>query len=51
VLVPPKNHILPYSFVLVHLCSNNVAKYQVLTLALQMAIAMSIKDFDVYGDS
>ena len=51
VLVSPEMHILPYSFVLVDLCSNNVAEYQVLILGLQMAIGMRIKDLDVYGDS
>jgi len=51
VFVSPKKHILPYSFILVNLCSNNVAKYQVLILGLQMAIGMEIKDFNVCGDS
>ena len=51
VLISPKKHILPYSFILVNLCSNNVAKYQVLILGLQMAIGMEIKDFNVCGDS
>ena len=30
---------------------NNVAEYQVLILALQMATKMEIKDLDIYGDS
>jgi len=51
VLVSPERHILPYSFVLVDLFSNNVAEYQALILGLQMAIRMGIKDLDVYGDS
>ena len=51
VLISPKKHILPYSFVLVDLCSNNVAEYQTLILDLQMAIEMGIKDLDVYSDS
>jgi len=50
VLISPKKHILPYSFVLVNLCSKNVVEYQVLILVLQMAIGMGIKDLDVYGD-
>ena len=44
VLVSPEKHILPYSFVLTQLCSNNVAEYQALKLGLQMAIEMGIKD-------
>jgi len=51
VLVSPKKHILPYSFILVDLFSNNVAEYQPLILGFQMAIGMGIKDLDVYGDS
>ena len=50
-LVSPKKNILPYSFVLINLSSNNLAEYQVLILGLQMAIGMGIKDLDVYGDS
>jgi len=51
VLISPEKHILPYSFVLSQLCSNNVAEYQALILDLQMALEMGIKDLDVYGDS
>jgi len=34
VLVSHEKHILPYFFVLVDLCSNNVAEYQALILGL-----------------
>jgi len=51
VLISPEKHILPYSFALTQLCSNNVAKYQALILGLQMALEIGIKDLDVYGDS
>jgi len=44
VLVSPQKHILPYSFVLFNLWSNNVAEYQALILGLQMAIGIGIKD-------
>ena len=50
-LVSPEKHILPYSFALMQLCSNNVAEYQALILGLQMALEMGIKDLDMYGDS
>jgi len=43
VFVTPEKHILPYSFVLTQLCSNNVAEYQALNLGLQMAIEMGIR--------
>jgi len=39
-----KNHTMIHGF-------NNVAEYQALILGLQMAMAMGIKDLDVYGDS
>jgi len=51
VFVSLEKHILPYSFVLTQLCSNNVAKYQALNLGLKMAIEMGIKDLNIYGDS
>jgi len=51
VLVSLERHILPYSFILVNLCFNNVAEYQALILGFQMAIRMRIKDLDVYDDS
>jgi len=51
VFVSPEKHIPSYSFVLTQLCSNNMAEYQALILGLQMALKMSIKDLDVYGDS
>ena len=51
VFVSPEKHILPYSFVLTQLCSNNVAEYQALNLGLEMAIEMGITDLNIYGDS
>jgi len=46
-----KKHILPYSFILVNLCFNNVVEYKALITGLQLTIRMGIKDLDVYGDS
>uniref|UniRef100_A0A803L4J8 RNase H type-1 domain-containing protein n=1 Tax=Chenopodium quinoa TaxID=63459 RepID=A0A803L4J8_CHEQI len=51
VFVSPEKHVLPYSFVLTQLCSNNMAEYQALIMGLQMAVEMEIQDLDVYGDS
>jgi len=47
VLVSPGKHILPYSFTLTQLCSNNMAAYKTLILGLQMVIEMGIKDLHV----
>uniref|UniRef100_A0A803N5V0 RNase H type-1 domain-containing protein n=1 Tax=Chenopodium quinoa TaxID=63459 RepID=A0A803N5V0_CHEQI len=51
VFVPPEKDVLPYSFVLTQLCSNNMDEYQALIMGLQMAIEMGIHDLNVYGDS
>jgi len=44
VVVSLEKHILPYSFILINLCSNNVDQYQALILGLEMTIGMGIKD-------
>ncbi|KAM1929819.1 hypothetical protein ACFX13_031327 [Malus domestica] len=51
VFMSPQRQILPYSFQLSELCSNNVAEYQALILGLQMAINMEITVLKIYGDS
>ncbi|CAL8991156.1 unnamed protein product, partial [Prunus brigantina] len=51
VFVSPEKHVLPYSFSLSELCSNNVAEYQALIMGLQMAVEMKISSLEVYGDS
>ncbi|CAM8896658.1 unnamed protein product [Rhodiola kirilowii] len=51
VFVSPENHLLPFSFTLTQLCSNNMAEYQALLLGLQVARQISIDKMDIYGDS
>ncbi|XP_070672146.1 uncharacterized protein [Malus domestica] len=51
VFMSPQRKILPYSFQLSKLCSNNVAEYQALIIRLQMAINIEITALEVYGDS
>ncbi|XP_074293723.1 uncharacterized protein LOC141620863 [Silene latifolia] len=51
VFVTPQNHLMPYSFTLTQLCSNNMAEYQALILGLQMAIEIGVRDMDINGDS
>ncbi|BFG31015.1 hypothetical protein CerSpe_172890 [Prunus speciosa] len=51
VFVSPERHVLPYSFCLSELCSNNIAEYQALIMGLQMAVEMKISSLEVYGDS
>ena len=43
VFTSPEKHMLPYSFTLSELCSNNVAEYQALIIDLQMASEFGIK--------
>ncbi|CAM8889845.1 unnamed protein product [Rhodiola kirilowii] len=51
VFVSPENHLLPFSFTLTQLCSNNMAEYQALLLGLQMARQIRVDEMDIYGDS
>ncbi|XP_057249308.1 uncharacterized protein LOC130590775 [Beta vulgaris subsp. vulgaris] len=51
VFISPEKCILPYSFMLTQLCSNNMAEYQALIIGLQMAIEMGLRDLDIHGDS
>ncbi|CAM8968431.1 unnamed protein product [Rhodiola kirilowii] len=51
VFVSPENHLLPFSFTLTQLCSNNMTEYQALLLGLQMVRQISIDKMDIYGDS
>ncbi|KAA0032749.1 uncharacterized protein E6C27_scaffold853G00920 [Cucumis melo var. makuwa] len=51
VLISSEKHMLPYSFVLAELCSNNVAEYQALIIGLQMALEIGVSFIEIYGDS
>ncbi|XP_074300241.1 uncharacterized protein LOC141631474 [Silene latifolia] len=51
VFVTPQNHLMPYSFTLTQLCSNNKEEYQAHILGLQMAIEIGVRDMDIYGGS
>ncbi|KAA0043405.1 hypothetical protein E6C27_scaffold1639G00040 [Cucumis melo var. makuwa] len=51
VLISPEKYMLPYSFALTKLCSNNVAEYQALIIGLQMALEIGVSVIEIYGDS
>ncbi|XP_022151605.1 uncharacterized protein LOC111019518 [Momordica charantia] len=51
VVVSPEKHMLPYSFTLGELCSNNTAEYQALIIGLQIFIKIGITYIEIYGDS
>ncbi|KAG9453434.1 hypothetical protein H6P81_006338 [Aristolochia fimbriata] len=49
--VSPKKDLLPYSFVLTQICSNNEAEYQALLLGLGIAVEMQLPQLHIHGDS
>ncbi|KAG9450295.1 hypothetical protein H6P81_010260 [Aristolochia fimbriata] len=49
--VSPKKDLLPYSFVLTQICSNNEAEYQAIILGLGIAVEMQLLQLNIYGDS
>ncbi|XP_070047111.1 uncharacterized protein [Nicotiana tomentosiformis] len=51
VFVISQGEVLPYSFTLTQLYSNNVAEYQALILGLEMAIEMKRLQLQVFSDS
>ncbi|XP_070021778.1 uncharacterized protein [Nicotiana sylvestris] len=51
VFANPQGEVLPYSFTLTQLCSNNVTEYQALILGLEMDVDMKKLQLQVFGDS
>ncbi|XP_070015574.1 uncharacterized protein [Nicotiana sylvestris] len=51
VFVTSQGGVLPYSFMLMQLCYNNIVEYQALILALKMAVKMKWLQLQVFGDS
>nr|XP_016461674.1 PREDICTED: uncharacterized protein Mb2253c-like [Nicotiana tabacum] len=51
VFVTSQGEVLPYSFMLTQLCSNNVAEYQALILGLEIDVEMKWLQLQVFGDS
>ncbi|XP_070046883.1 uncharacterized protein [Nicotiana tomentosiformis] len=51
VFVTSQGEVLPYSFTLTQLCSNNVAEYQALILGLEMAVKINRLQLQVFGNS
>ncbi|XP_075103508.1 uncharacterized protein LOC142178079 [Nicotiana tabacum] len=50
VFVTSQGKVLPYSFILTQLCSNNIAEYQALILGLKMVVDMKQLQLQVFGD-
>ncbi|KAI5349072.1 hypothetical protein L3X38_001959 [Prunus dulcis] len=51
VFITPSGGLIPYSFSLLALCSNNVAEYEALIIGLEIALEMHIDCLQAYGDS
>ncbi|XP_070036468.1 uncharacterized protein [Nicotiana tomentosiformis] len=51
IFVTSQGEVLPYSFKLTQLCSNNFFEYQALILGLEMAVEMKRLQLQVFGDS
>ncbi|XP_070041067.1 uncharacterized protein [Nicotiana tomentosiformis] len=51
VFVTSQVEVLPYSFTLTQLCSNNVAEYQALIVGLEIAVDIKQFPLQVFGDS
>ncbi|XP_070003202.1 uncharacterized protein [Nicotiana sylvestris] len=51
VFVTSRGEVLPYSFTLMQLFSNNVVEYQALILRLEMVVEMKQLELQVFGDS
>ncbi|XP_062099706.1 uncharacterized protein LOC133805538 [Humulus lupulus] len=51
VFVMPSGGLIPYSFHILAICTNNVAEYEALIIALKIALEMKIQSLEVFGDS
>nr|XP_016441451.1 PREDICTED: uncharacterized protein Mb2253c-like [Nicotiana tabacum] len=51
VFITSQGEVLPYSFTLMQLCSNNVVEYQAPILGLEMAVQIKRLQLQVFGDS
>lgn len=51
VFISLEDDILPYIYSLTKPCSNNVAKYNVLNIGLEIAVEIEVKYLEVYDNS
>ena len=51
VLVSPQNYTISRVFSLTEPCSNNLAQYNALSIGMQIANDIGIKNLEAYGDS
>ncbi|XP_062103347.1 uncharacterized protein LOC133814399 [Humulus lupulus] len=51
VFVTPLRSLIPYSFHILAICTNNVAEYEALIIGLEIVLEMKIQSLEVFGDS
>lgn len=51
VFISPQKDILPYSFYLGKVCTNNAAEYEALIMGLELALKFKIRHIEIFGDS
>jgi len=51
VFITPVGGLIPYSFSLIEICSNNVAEYEAFIIGLELALKMRINQLEVFGAS
>ena len=51
VFITPCGGLIPYSFSLMELCSNNAAEYEALIIGLEIALELHVDCLQAYGDS
>jgi len=51
VFVTPAGRLIPYSFSLIEIYSNNVAEYEAFIIGLEVTLEMRIDNLDVFSDS
>ena len=51
VLISPHNYVIPRAFSLMEPCSNNISKYNVLLIGMQLAEEIGVKNLEAYDDS
>ena len=49
--ISPQKDILPYSFYLGKVCTNNAAEYEALIMGLELALKFKIRHIEIFGDS
>lgn len=51
VLISPKKKLIPLSYSLNFLCTNNIVEYEALIAGIKEALALNVKHLHIYGDS